>query len=42
MNYVAIVFISVFEELYDAFLALVYTMKVLNWRCVYLSGTPKL
>lgn len=37
MNYVAAMLYKVLGDIYEAFIALIYIMKVLGWRCVYLN-----
>lgn len=33
---------KILNDEYDAFLGLMYIMRTLNWRCMYLHNTPKL
>ena len=42
MNYFSAVFYMVFEDEYEAFIALVYVMEIFKWRYLYLDQTPKL
>ena len=42
MNYLAGIFIIVMPSDYEAFICLTHIMKVMNWRCVYFTETPKL
>ena len=42
MNFVAGTLYKILNDEYDAFLGLMYIMRTLNWRCMYLHNTPKL
>lgn len=42
MNFLAVTLFEILNDEYDAFLGMMYIMRTLNWRCMYLHNTPKL